>query len=176
MNQSHLQLPAQIATKADAVAVLRNIEAVIDAYVENGVRQMEGVDFVSRPDVSSNLATLVKDNNIKVSVEVLKAIQVWLNHLVDHAPVVRFVFASDPNPEFLAKLVHWLRTQSNQFVLVRYGIQPTIAAGCLMYTPARRYDFSLRKHLLNSGNIFNKYLVKSIQELPAPVAIGGSSE
>jgi hypothetical protein len=151
---AQLQLPAQIATKADVVGVLRNLDDVIDASVENGVRQHEGVDFVSRPDVTSNLATLVGDNGIEVTAEALKALRVWLKHILDKAPLVRFVFASDPNPEFLAKLVTWIRAETGQFILVRYSVQPTIAAGCIMYTPTHRYDFSLRQRLLGSGQVF----------------------
>lgn len=162
-----LKLPLSIATKADLVAVLRNLEDVLDAYNENSIRVQEGVDFVARADVSSNLAALVQENGLAVSVQTLGALKTWLIHLKDHAPIVRFTFASDPNPEFLARIVGWLRQTSGSFVLVRFGIQPSIAAGCLMYTPARRYDFSLRTKILASGPIFSK-LVAGIGAAPAP--------
>lgn len=175
-HQYQLALPAQIATKSDLVGVLRNVESVLDAYIENGVRKFEGVDFVSRPDVSSNLATLVRENNLEVTVEVLKSLKNWLQHLLDHAPIVRFVFASDPNPEFLGRIVHWMRSESGQFVIIRYSIQPNIAAGCLLYTPARRYDFSLRQHLLDRADVFTKQLTnvisKTMQPADAPTPQG----
>jgi len=163
---AQLKLPSSIATKSDLVAVLRNVEVVLDNYVENRIRQQEGVDFSSRPDVTSNLAKLIAENKLAVSVEVLKSLAEWLEHLNQHAPVVRFTFASDPDEEFIARLVDWLRTQTGQFVIIRFGIQPTIAAGCLMYTPGKRYDFSLRSRLLSSGAVFAKSLAKI---LPAPV-------
>lgn len=153
-----LRLPSSIATKTELVNTLRNLEEVLDAYVENGIRQQEGVDFEQRPDVSSNLASLVSENKLDVSIDTLKALSRWLNHLKDHAPVIRFTFSSDPNQEFLSRIVIWLRKQSGTFVLLRYGVQPTIAAGCLMYTPARRYDFSLRRHLMKSGKVFSDVL------------------
>lgn len=170
--QTGLVLPIAIATKSDLVNVLRNLEDVIDAFVENSVRSEEGVDFVSRADVSSNLAELVKVNQLEVSVQTLKALKVWLTHLKDHAPVVRFTFANDPNQEFLAGIVEWLRKNSGQFVLIRYGIQPSIAAGCLMYTPRRRYDFSLRQNILDQGEAIIKYIRKAadVQPAPAPTA------
>lgn len=153
-----LKLPNSIATKADLVAVLSNVDVVLDAYVQNSVREEEGVDFKDRPDVASNLALLVSENNLQVSIDTLTALKKWLTHLKDHAPVVRFTFAADPNPEFLGKLVTWLRSESEQFVLIRYGVQPTIAAGCLLYTPARQYDFSLRRHLIKSQKVFSEVL------------------
>jgi len=160
-----LVLPNAIATKADLVNVLRNLETVLDAFVENSVRHDEGVDFASRADVSSNLAQLVKANQLEVSVETLKSLKVWLTHLKDHAPVVRFTFANDPNPEFLGSIVEWLRSSSGQFVLIRFGIQPSIAAGCLMYTPRRRYDFSLRKNILSRGQELMNY-IRAAAEAP----------
>lgn len=153
-----LSLPSSIATKSDVVAVLRNVDDVLDKYVENNIREQEGVDFKDRAEVASNLALLVSENKLEVSVETLKSLKQWLEHLKDHAPVVRFTFANDPTPDFLSKLVTWLRQESGHFVLIRYGVQPTIAAGCLMYTPARRYDFSLRQHLLSSNKVFSEVL------------------
>lgn len=149
-----LKLPAAIATKTDLVNVLRNLEDILDIYVENTVRSQEGVDFSARSDVSSNLAALVQANNLSVDVRTLQALKSWLVQLKEHAPVVRFTFASDPTPEFLGQISQWLRETSGQFVLMRYGIQPTIAAGCLLTTPVRRYDFSLRSKILKSGDIF----------------------
>lgn len=164
---AQLKLPSSIATKSDLVAVLRNVDEVLDSYIENRVRNLEGVDFKSRPDVASNLAELVSENNLEVSLDTLKSLKQWLAHLNEHAPVVRFTLASDPTPEFVGGLVNWLRQNSGQFVIIRYGVQPTIAAGCLMYTPARRYDFSLRQHLLTANEAFLKSLTKVISE-PAP--------
>lgn len=165
---AQLKLPNSIATKSDLVAVLRNVDDVLDNYIENRVRDQEGVDFKSRPDVTSNLAELVSINNLSVSVDTLKALKDWLTHLNEHAPVIRFTFASDPSTEFVSGIVNWLRQTTGQFVIVRYGIQPSIAAGCLMYTPARRYDFSLRQHLLNSDDVFVKALTKAVADNPPP--------
>ena len=151
---AQLKLPNSIATKSDLVGVIRNVDEVLDNYIENKVRDMEGVDFKSRPDVTSNLAELVSINKLEVNVDTLKSLKQWLDHLNEHAPIDRFTFASDPNPEFVGGIVNWLRTATGQFVIIRYGVQPTIAAGCLMYTPARMYDFSLRSRLLKSGQVF----------------------
>lgn len=153
-----LRLPETIATKADLVNVLRNLEDVLDTYRENSIRSDEGVDFTAQTDVSSNLAALVQENQLAVDVRTLNALQTWLNQLKDRAPVVRFTLASDPTPEFLGRIVSWLRQASGQFVLVRFGIQPSIAAGCIMYTPAHHYDFSLRSKILKSGSILIKYV------------------
>lgn len=163
-----LKLPTAIATKTDLVNVLRNLEEVLDTYVENSVRSQEGVDFSARSDVSSNLAALVQTNNLNVDVHTLQALKSWLMQLKDHAPVVRFTFASDPTPQFLGQIINWLRETSGQFVLMRYGIQPSIAAGCLLTTPVRRYDFSLRSKILKSGDVFARIVSGVSQPATAP--------
>jgi F0F1-type ATP synthase delta subunit len=155
---AQLKLPFEVATKSDILRLIRNVDEVLDAFIENGVRDHEGVEFAQRPDVSSHLARLVSENDIQVSAELLKSLKLWLTHLSEKAPVVRFTFASDPTPEFLSKLVMWLRDESGQFVLIRYGIQPKVAAGCIVFTPSHRYDFSLRKQLLGSNNTFSEVL------------------
>lgn len=168
---AQLNLPNAIATKSDLVNVIRNVDEVIDSYIQNRVRDLEGVDFKSRPDVTSNLAELVSINKLQVTVDNLRSLKDWLARLNEHAPVVRFTFASDPTPEFVGNLVNWLRQASGQFVLIRYGVQPTIAAGCLMYTPARMYDFSLRHHLLTSQEVFSQALDKAMpaeKSIPPP--------
>ncbi len=159
-----LKLPESIATRSELVAVLRNVEEVIDLYVENKVRRQEGVDFSQRPEVSSNLAQLVSLNQLEVAPDTLNGLRQWLIHLRDHAPVIRFTFASDPTQEFLTGIVRWLRNNTGRFVLIRYGIQPSIAAGCLMYTPARQYDFSLRRHLLKSSDVFAAVLERGLEK------------
>lgn len=166
---AQLKLPASISTKKDLIETLRNTEVVLDAYIENGVRSYEGVDFKSRPDVSSNLAELITENKLEVSIENLKFVKTWLNQLKDHAPVVRFTFSGDPSKAFVQQIVLWLRKETGKFVLIRYGIQPSIAAGCLMYTPAGRYDFSLRHELLQGGKIFSNILKRVADEQHKPV-------
>ena len=158
-----LKLPESIATRSELVAVLRNVDEVLDLYIENKIRRDEGVDFSQRPEVSSNLAQLISLNDLEVTPQTLSALKKWLEHLKDHAPVIRFTFASDPTKEFLTGIVRWLRENSGRFVLIRYGIQPTIAAGCLMYTPARQYDFSLRRHLLESNDVFAAVLERNLE-------------
>ncbi|HEX9594877.1 MAG TPA: hypothetical protein VF996_02005 [Candidatus Saccharimonadales bacterium] len=167
---AQLKLPNSIATKSDLVGVIRNVDDVIDNYIENRVRDMEGVDFKSRPDVTSNLAELVAVNKLEVNVDTLKSLKEWLAHLNEHAPIVRFTFASDPNPEFIGGIVNWLRMASGRFVIIRYGIQPTIAAGCLMYTPAKMYDFSLRKRLMESDEVFLRALTNAVPPAEQAVA------
>jgi hypothetical protein len=62
------------------------------------------------------------------------------------APVLTMSFASDPPPAVVQKLIFWLRREVHPLVLLQIGLQPSIAAGCVLRTPNHYFDFSLRRH------------------------------
>jgi len=53
--------------------------------------------------------------------------------------------SADPSTRFLEKLVTWLRREIHPQVLLTIGLQPTLGAGCVLRTPNRQFDFSLRQ-------------------------------
>lgn len=160
------KLPISVATRTQVVNVLRNLEDVLDKGIQNAIRANEGVDFQDLPEVSSALAEIVKENNTEVTTENLRKLGTWLEDLKRNAPVVRFTFGSDPSNEITAKLVKWLRDESEETVLIRTSVQPSIAAGCIVHTPSHRYDFSLRNELLQGVPVFVKYLDKMAASIP----------
>jgi len=63
------------------------------------------------------------------------------------APMIHISFASDPSSAFVAKLVTWLRGNIDPRALLQIGLQPTIAAGCIVRTSSKIFDLSLRENL-----------------------------
>jgi F0F1-type ATP synthase delta subunit len=66
-----------------------------------------------------------------------------LSGLSDHAPMLHISFSAEPSSAFLAKLMVWLRQNIDPMVLVNVGLQPAIAAGCIVRTRNRQFDLSL---------------------------------
>jgi hypothetical protein len=64
--------------------------------------------------------------------------------VVKSAPIVTMSFAVDPSAPFMSTLVEWFRTSVHPHVLIRIGLQPNVAAGCVLRTSSKIYDFSLR--------------------------------
>ncbi|HET6924850.1 MAG TPA: hypothetical protein VFH39_03415, partial [Candidatus Saccharimonadales bacterium] len=64
--------------------------------------------------------------------------------VLEHAPVLRMSFAAEPSRTFTTRLIVWLRSNLTDDVLLEIGLEPTIAAGCILRTPRKQYDFSLR--------------------------------
>jgi F0F1-type ATP synthase delta subunit len=73
-------------------------------------------------------------------------LQQFLEVVYTQAPRVHVSFASDPSAAFTAKIVQWFRDSVHRAILVQVGLQPTIAAGCVVRTTNKSFDFSLRHH------------------------------
>jgi hypothetical protein len=95
--------------------------------------------------------------------ELLASIEDTLNN----APTVTLSFAVDPSADVMLKLVEWFRRSVHPQVLIRIGLQPNIAAGCILRTPSKLYDFSLRRHFTEQRLL----LVRRLQESLRPQAV-----
>jgi F0F1-type ATP synthase delta subunit len=93
-----------------------------------------------------------------------------INDLAASAPTVTVSFAVDPSSAFMNKLVEWFRVQIHPTVLIRIGLQPSIAAGCTVRTPSKVYDFSLRNKFTEQRELLIRRLRESSQKtVQAPV-------
>src|SRR5690606_10854194 len=77
------------------------------------------------------------------------------------APVIHISFPSEASPAFIAKILEWFRTEVHPHVVLHVGLQPELAAGCVVRTTNRMFDFSLRKRFEQS----KKKLLESIEAL-----------
>jgi F0F1-type ATP synthase delta subunit len=66
-----------------------------------------------------------------------------LQAVVTHAPRLHVSFSTEPSSAVLSKLVGWFRENIGPTVLIQVGLQPGIAAGCIIRTPNRQFDLSL---------------------------------
>ncbi|HJP96447.1 MAG TPA: hypothetical protein VJ843_03670 [Candidatus Saccharimonadales bacterium] len=73
-----------------------------------------------------------------------KALGDFLQEIDRSAPVIHMSFAADPSASFSAKIVGWLRANIDPLALLEVGLQPTIAAGCVVRTTNKVFDLSLR--------------------------------
>jgi hypothetical protein len=53
----------------------------------------------------------------------------------------------------MAKLVGWFRANVHPHVLVQVGLQPNIAAGCVVRTTNKVFDLSLRNHFAQNQQV-----------------------
>ncbi len=135
-----LQLPVQVVSPADISRLLREAETL-----EEFMHRQTG-QALEPPRTSRLLQEFAAANSLNVlQAADRQAATTFLQAIKAHAPVVHMSFATDPSAAFTAKLVTWLRTNIHPQLLVRIGLQPSIAAGCVVRTPNKVFDFSLRQ-------------------------------
>jgi F0F1-type ATP synthase delta subunit len=91
---------------------------------------------------------MLRDNQLDLlDQKVRSTLYTTLVQLSEQAPVIHMSFAVEPPSAMSQKIVGWFRVNVHPATLLQIGIQPTIAAGCVLRTPNKFFDFSLRQHL-----------------------------
>jgi F0F1-type ATP synthase delta subunit len=142
-----LKLPTILAGRQDIIHVHRELSLFMEKAMESVMRHDNPVQY---PPISATLRALAIDNQVDLRQEdqckkLLKALEI----LKDEAPSLHISFPSDPAPEILQKMVTWFRREVHPHIIIQVGLQPTIAAGVIIHTANHRFDFSLRRHLMN---------------------------
>lgn len=141
-----LKLPIQIISTSDLARLKREVELIDNFFLEAAIRG--GSSAKSIPQISQHLGVLVSDNGLNIlhNDDRLK-LKEFLNEVSLKAPVVHLSFAVDPRPDFLMKILAWLRSEAHPFALIKIGLQPNIAAGCVMRTTNKYFDLSFKQKL-----------------------------
>ncbi len=142
-----LKLPPKIVSRGDLNRIIRELNKLGDFLV--------GAQFTDedRDTVNQNISPLLADlaamNNCDLlDQSVRKELYDKLNLLADKAPGLHISFTAEPSPKSLERLILWLRENIHHQLLLSVGLQPTIAAGCVLRTPNRVLDMGLRQTLL----------------------------
>jgi F0F1-type ATP synthase delta subunit len=72
-----------------------------------------------------------------------------LDQVIGKAPLIHISFAAEPSPKALERILIWFRQNVHSQTLLQVGLQPTIAAGCVVRTANKVFDLSMREHLKN---------------------------
>lgn len=140
-----LVLPPAVVGPADVSRLKRELEGLED-YLHQAKLRTAGHSSGKPPRPSRLLGTLTEANHAQLlEAADRRRLLAFLKLAQEHAPVVHISFASDPSAAFTSKIVSWFRTNIHPQLLVQVGLQPGIAAGCVVRTPNQYYDFSLRR-------------------------------
>lgn len=154
-----LTLPVLVFGAAELKRLLREIDSLENYLQQNKIRSAGKQPDL--PRLSRMLDTLATQNQMNLLHDSdRKELRQFLVDTDKNAPVLHFSFASDPSSAFMAKLLTWLRRNIHPQALVTLGLQPSIAAGCIIRTPNKSFDFSLRNQL---GENY-KYLTEAISQ------------
>lgn len=146
MSNVQLTLPTTLVSPIDLNRCVRELKNLDDYFVQASVRQ-PGTPL-SLPRSSLVLDDLAKSNDINLlDANSRKSLVGVLESIKQDSKLLHISFAADPSQNFLSKLVDYLRREIHPQILIRVGLQPSIAAGCVVRTPIHYYDFSMRRHL-----------------------------
>ncbi len=145
--QTGISVPSVIMTPADVSRLRREIRA-LDNYLEQQALRAQGPAQLTLPRTTRVLDELATANKLNLLDKNIRSqLLAFLNDVAKNAPVVHISFASDPSAAFMQKLVVWFRKNIHPAMLIRIGLQPNIAAGCVVQTTNKYFDLSLRQTL-----------------------------
>ncbi len=143
-----LTLPASVVSRVDIIRLARELEAVTGAIEQ---RELTKNHETSLSPLSKVLKEIVEANKLSLARKEDRArLSQFLKDLKADAPSIHMSFAAIPPSAFTAKIVDWLRNEIHPLLLLDIGLQPSIAAGCVIRTTNKYFDCSMRQHLLTS--------------------------
>ncbi len=155
-------LPPIVVTPTDVIDLRREVEALDEFMHQTSLRR--GGQAMSIPKLSHSLEEVVKLNNLNLlNTTDRQQLLTFLKELKDSAPVVHISFAADPSSAFMAKIIGWFRENAHPQALIQIGLQPSIAAGCMVRTENKVFDFSLRKRFEEKRQILMDKLNESFK-------------
>jgi len=146
--KARIQLPVQVVGLVDINRLIREVEGLDDFLMQAAIR-MPGSNM-KLPRTSRIFDEFVAVNHFNMlQTADRRAVASFLQTIKLQTPVLHMSFASDPTAAFTVKLVMWLRTNIHPYLLLQIGLEPRIAAGCIVRTPNKQFDFSLRRHFIS---------------------------
>ncbi len=146
-----LLLPTSIVSSIDIRRLNREIEA-LEEYVAQATARKVGGNSVP-PRTSRLLDELATANHLNLLQAADRTTLRSFLQKMQAAPTIHISFSADPSAAFTQKIVAWLRKNIDSHLLLQVGLQPTIAAGCIVRTENKVFDFSLRQNFTQKRQV-----------------------
>jgi F0F1-type ATP synthase delta subunit len=159
--QQFLQLPSGVVGRGDIARIRRELNTFSDQVVGAVYR---GQDITKLMQQSSplliSLATLNRYNLLDEKHR--QDLYDKLDNLQKNAPAIHISFTTEPSAKALERVITWLRANIHPNVLLQVGLTPNIAAGCILRTPNKVFDMSLKETLAKQVPLLLKLIQGSI--------------
>ncbi|HSX33625.1 MAG TPA: hypothetical protein VLF91_04795 [Candidatus Saccharimonadales bacterium] len=164
-----LKLPALVFGAPEVRRLRREVELLDEFMRQSGLRAPGTQPKL--PRLSRLCEAMAAENNMNLLLpEHRTAMTTLLTSIETGAPRVHMSFAADPSSAFTSRMVAWLRQNVHPFTLLDIGLQPSIAAGCIVRTTNKQFDFSLRERFTGSVPLLMQAFEAAVAEAtPAPV-------
>jgi len=164
-----IQLPPLLVGQADILRLRREMENLED-YLHQAALRNTPADQLKMPKTSRMLDEFARLNQLNLMRRAdHERAMTALSYVSKHAPTLHISFSSDPSSAFAAKLITWIRGNIHPLALVQIGLQPNIAAGCMVRTTNKQFDLSLRASFAKHKDLLIEQLQKGNQPAAEPV-------
>lgn len=144
-NKRQFILPLQVVGQTELNRLLLELESLESELIGSGGSNNQSAATSGPPKTTdllnqtaiSNGYNLTQNKDRRLIAEALKQIR-------DQAPLLHISFAAEPSPKVTQAVLAWLRGNVHRYALLHIGLQPAIAAGCVLRTPNKIFDLSLR--------------------------------
>lgn len=141
-----MHLPTSLVSASDVRRLHRELESLEDTI--RAVRLRTNSPVAKLPRTSRALEEFASTNRLNFLLpDDRHHAAVFVDSIMKKAPVLHISFASEPTRRFTTELVVWLRQNFDPEMLVEIGREPAIAAGCVVRTSSKVFDFSLLEHM-----------------------------
>jgi hypothetical protein len=149
---AQIKLPTSLGSRADVFRLMREINTLNDFFAGAAARSAGTPQ--APPRTTRMLDQLAELNAINLlDGPQRKKLLESLETLIQQAPNLHISFAIEPLPREVEPILVWLRENIDPHCLLQVGVQPSIAAGCVLRTPNRMFDMSLRIHLQKQAHL-----------------------
>lgn len=154
---THIPLPDNMVTSTDLAKVIKEVD-LADEFLSKSGHRKPGKP-VTLPKISKPLNDVAELNNISLLDKTDRSkLKKELQNLLDNPLKVHISFASSPSGTFKQQIISWFRREVHPAVFVEVGLQPSIAAGCIVKTASKTYDISLKNRFDTNREILAKAL------------------
>lgn len=153
-------LPERLVSSVDLSRIIRELEAVDESLRQTALRKPGEATKLARSSVT--LEELARSNKVQLTDEAQRSQLLALLHgFMKHAPRIHMSLATEPSAKFTRKIIIWMRKNIHPLILLETGLQPTMAAGCMVRTNNKIFDMSLRHRFAENRGL----LVQKIAEI-----------
>lgn len=159
-NPEQIILPERLVSSVDLSRLIRELEAIDESLRQAELRKPGEATKLARS--GATLEELARLNKVQLTDETQRTqLLALLHRFKDHAPRIHMSLATEPSARFTRKIVIWMRKNIHPLILLEVGLQPTLAAGCMVRTNNKIFDMSLRHSFTENRGL----LVQKISEI-----------
>jgi hypothetical protein len=162
-------LPLLVAGPVDVGRLIRELSDLNEKLTQSELKHQTGE--VKLPKTTQLMDQTLELNKVNVLVPGdRKRLMEFLEDVKAKAPVLHISYSADPSTAFIEKIMAWLRREIHPLAMMTVGLQPNIAAGCIVRSTNKYFDLSLRKDFDKKRELLRDALTPAVTTTDTVIA------